>query len=211
MKNADFIVYDCETGGFDAEKNPIVQIALVALDGTTLEEKARYETMVKPYGGKIIEPDALRANGLKMSEINNGISLKELHKNILQFVKNLNPKGNKFNKPIRVGHNVQFDNDFWDEVFFLMDQDPYAKINSTSECTMLLCKLYGETEKLDLSTCCEAFGIELINAHKAMPDTLATANLFRALVNRLRNDSNNSGSSSSTAKKQEKGRTKFQF
>ena len=36
MKNSDYIVFDFETGGLSAEKNPAVQIALVTLGGKTL-------------------------------------------------------------------------------------------------------------------------------------------------------------------------------
>jgi DNA polymerase III alpha subunit (gram-positive type) len=39
-----------------------------------------------------------------------------------------------------------------------------------------------------LGTCCQKAGVELVNAHRAMADVEATADLFRYLVNCLRSN-----------------------
>lgn len=90
MKKANYIVFDCETGGLDCKKNPILEIALVTLDGKTLKEINRYETYVKPYDNLFVDPKALAANGIKLRDCEtHGITKKEFVKNIIQYFINL--------------------------------------------------------------------------------------------------------------------------
>ena len=55
MKKANYIIFDCETGGLDPIKNPITQIALLTIDSESLKELNRWETYVKPYDDLVIE------------------------------------------------------------------------------------------------------------------------------------------------------------
>lgn len=50
-----YIIYDIETGGLYSHHNPIIEFAMIILD-ENLNETFRYETYVKPYYGKIIDP-----------------------------------------------------------------------------------------------------------------------------------------------------------
>ena len=42
MKYVSYLVLDFETGGFSAVKNPITQVALVLVDGFSLQKKKIY-------------------------------------------------------------------------------------------------------------------------------------------------------------------------
>ena len=77
MITSNFIVHDCETGGLKPEENPITQYACIILEGTTLKELDRYETFVKPYADLKIEQAALDKTMVTMSDIKNGIPVKE--------------------------------------------------------------------------------------------------------------------------------------
>lgn len=210
MKKAHYIVFDTETGGFDPTENPIIEIAMIALDGTSLKEIERYETLIKPYDDLIVTKEALKANGLNMSDVHeNGLIKTAAYKEITQFIKKLNPKSNKFNKPILVGHNVQFDIDMMEMFFYLnKESNLYDFVNRQTICTMVEAKRMGIEDSLSLSSLCEKLGIVLNNAHKAMPDTLATAEAFRKLTFALRGDFGDVGSST---KKKDKSRFKFQM
>lgn len=211
MKKADYIVFDTETGGFDASESPILEIALIALDGDTLQEVERYETYIKPYDDLTISKDALKANGIVMADVmQNGLTKAEAFKEINAFFKRRNPRGNKFNKPIMVGHNVQFDMGFMEMFYYFnKEKDLYDTVSRSSSCTMLDAKRLNVTERLDLTTLCEHFKIELSNAHRAMPDTAATAELFVRLTEIMRG---NVGKVQKTPKvEKEKTRVKFQF
>ena len=53
MKLHNYVIFDCETGGLSKKDNlhalnhPITQIALIGLDGSTLDEIQRYESYIK--------------------------------------------------------------------------------------------------------------------------------------------------------------------
>lgn len=209
MKNAHYIVFDTETGGTDESLNPMLEIAMVVLDGKTLDEIDRFECLIQPYDDLVVEKEALKVNGLRIADImQNGFTKSESFKKIHAFIKKQNPKGNKFNRPIMVGHNVQFDMGFMEMFYYLnKGNDFYSIVSRTALCTMGLAKMYGKTERLDLGSLCEEFGVTLNNAHKAMPDTLATAELFRRMTMKLRTNSSASGK----VQQDKKSRDKFQF
>lgn len=214
MKKANYIVFDCETGGLDRKKNPILEIALVTLDGDTLEEIKRYETYVQVYDDLIVEKEALAANGIKMRDVEqHGISKKQFCKDITAYFKGSMPGSHPSLKPVVVGHNIPFDIGFMDEAF----KDEKVKFSDLRapifHDTMLDAKrVFTKSAKINLGTCCELAGIKLVNAHRAMPDVLATADLFRYFTKRIMNDSS---SKSVKVDKNEvpssKSRTKFQF
>lgn len=210
MKNANYIVFDVETGGFDYNLHPITQIALMTIDASTLKEIDRYETFVKPYDDLIITKDALRVTGLKISDINSGIEKRELVKNLTAYFKKSMPNNRSENRPVMIGHNVQFDLGFLFNIFESCKSDVYSHISDTSICTMALSKqAFPNASSLKLEKVCEEAGLVLKDAHKAMNDVIATAELFRFHTNRLRNSSKNI--STSKTEEKSKSRLKFQF
>lgn len=100
----NFIVFDLETGGLSESKNPVCEIAMLAIDGETLEERGRYEAIIAPYDESLIyDPKALQVNGLTMKKINGGKQAKDVIKDIVEFAKEHRVKSKK---PILVGHNI---------------------------------------------------------------------------------------------------------
>jgi DNA polymerase III epsilon subunit-like protein len=210
MKKAYYIVFDTETGGLDCTKNPILEIALVTLD-INLKEIDRYETYVKPYDDLEITKGALNANGIKLRDVeNNGITKKELIKNLIIYFKNAMPGSHPSLKPVVVGHNIPFDIGFMDELFKNEKTKFKDIISNVYIDTMADAKRsWPKISSINLSTCCEQAGIELINAHRAMPDVLATADLFRYFTKKL---SQTTSSKFKDSESQDgKSRSKFQF
>lgn len=209
MKKANYIVFDCETGGLDCKKNPILEIALVTLD-VNLKEIKRYETYVKPYDDLLITKEALAANGIKVRDCETeGITKKELIKNLTQYFKDSKPGAHASLRPVVVGHNIPFDIGFMTELFknekigfkdFISD----VFIDTMGDAK----RAFPNIDKINLGRVCEEAGIKLINAHRAMPDVLATVDLFRYFTNRLKSEG--AGKSKDEGQK-EKSRTKFQF
>lgn len=209
MKNANYIVFDCETGGLEPDKNPITQIALLTVDSESLKEINRWETFVKPYDNLEITKAALDTTGLKMADINSGLSKKELVNALITYFKESAPNARPENRPVLVGHNVQFDMGFLNYIFNTCDKSVLDFVNPTQIDTMALTKMYGKTERLKLEIACAEFGIVLKNAHSAMPDVMATTDLLRQFVSMLRSSEKESGSSAK--EKVVKSRVKFQF
>lgn len=210
MRKANYVVFDCETGGFNDEENPITQIAMLTLDGTTLKEIDRYETFIKPYNDLKIGKKALEITGLSMTDINNGLRSAFAVAAISKFLKKAKGGNHPSLKPVLVGHNVPFDIGFLSYLFKYKKKDLEDFVSKTHMDTMALTKMFNpKISSLKLGICCEEVGIDLPDAHKAMNDALATADLFRIYVKKLRNSKATVEVESN--KQKEKSRVKFQF
>ena len=191
MIRSFYCVHDCETGGLDFTKNPITQYACVILDPFTLKEVDRYETFVKPYDDLVIEKQALEHTMVSMSDIKNGITRKKLYETLKTLYTNYQAKGKykDANRIVSVGHNVTFDHGFIDYAFQSQGDSMWNYFQPNFIDTFVLAKLvWGLTgdEKLNLTACSERAKIKLSDAHGAMNDVEATADLFRWFMKKLR-------------------------
>lgn len=214
MKNSVYCVHDCETGGLDCTKNPITQYACVILDSYTLKEIDRYETFIKPYDDLVIEKEALEGTMVSMSDVKNGIPRKKFYATLKALYTSHQAKG-KYkgaNRIISVGHNVTFDHGFIEYVFQSQGDSMWNYIHPNFIDTFVLAKLtWGVKgdEKLNLTACSERAKISLSDAHGAMNDVEATADLLRYFMKKLR--SGKSGMSAVEEVKREKGQKFFEF
>ena len=194
MIKSDYIVFDVETGGLDEKKNPITQYAAVVLDGCTLKEIDRLETFIKPYNNLIIDPAALKATMVTMSDINSGVSIKEFTGGVTEFWKEhqATAKTREMGRLIAVGHNVPFDIRFIDYALKYMEAGSFYQYHFENIVdTFALGKLtwgVDRAQKLNLGKCCERSKITLTDAHGAMNDVEATADLLRWYVKKLRSN-----------------------
>lgn len=208
MKKANYIIFDCETGGLKPTENPITQIALLTIENSSLKELSRFETFVKPYDDLVIGKKALEITGLKLSDINSGMSKKELMLFLIDYFKNNSINNRPENRPVLVGHNVQFDIGFLSYVFNSQNKNLFDYVSQTQLDTMALTKMFiPDISSLKLGVCCEEVGVDLSDAHNAMNDVIATTGLFKTYINKLRD----SGSVSDNQENVKKSRNKFQF
>ena len=192
MIKSNYIVFDCETGGLDETKNPITQYAAVILDGKTLKEIDRFETFVKPYGDLIIEKQAIEHTMVTMSDVNSGMKLKDFISAVTTWWEGhrTKTKVKEMGRLIPVGHNVTFDLRFLNYALSLegkltTEEWMYPNLIDTFSLGKMTWGITGE-EKLNLGACCERAKIKLTDAHGAMNDVVATAELFRWYMKKLR-------------------------
>lgn len=208
MKKASYIIFDCETGGLDKDKNPITQIAFLTLNPTTLKETNRYEFYIKPYDDLVITKKALEMTGLKMVDINAGVDKKDAVAIIIDYLKESMPSTHPSNRPVMIGHNVPFDLGMVGSLFERCGKDFSNYVNDTHIDTMALAKQYDPTAtSLALGSVCEKLGVPLKNAHTAMPDVVATSKVFTIFTNMLRG----AEAGTITEDKVSKKRETFQF
>lgn len=191
MIRSNYLIHDCETGGLDCTQNPITQYAAIVLDGNTLKEVDRFETYVKPYNDLTIEQVSLDKTGLSLRNINNGISSADFVKSASEFYGEHQGKSKKkeTGRLISVGHNIPFDHNFLQYIFTLHKKDLWYFVYEHFMDTMLMSKMqWGLTgeEKLQLGQCCVRANVQLTDAHTAMNDVEATADLFRYFTKKLR-------------------------
>ncbi|MDR5902206.1 MULTISPECIES: ribonuclease T [Halomonas] len=185
------VVVDMETGGFDSERNAILEIAAVTLtmnaEGYLLPEST-YAFHVEPFAGASIEQSALDFTGIRLDDplrrqvaVNESEALNEIFRPIRKSI-----KAHGCTRAILVGHNSAFDHGFLNAAVNRcgIKRNPFHPFSSFDTAS-LAGLMYGQTV---LARACRAAGIEFNNseAHSARYDTERTAELFCAMVNRYK-------------------------
>jgi len=189
---SNYLVVDCETGGLPSKtKDPVYDIALteiaLVLVNSELNIVAKDSFYIKPYPA-IYDSKALEITGLTKEKLKeNGISIVSAAERITTFLKE-NDFGK--NKPTLVGQNIiNFDLAFFENLFTLCSDDLYKHFNTKVFDTLDFAHLkYNELNNYKLPTLCTKMDIELVNAHSALPDTIATAELWISYLKLLRSD-----------------------
>lgn len=181
------VVIDVETGGFDAERDALLEIAAVPL---SLQENGlivplpAISTHVAPFPGANIDPRALEITGIDPDHPFRG-ALDE--RNALDHL--FNPirklmKAADCNRAILVGHNAHFDLGFLNAAIKRTGhkRSPFHPF-SCFDTVSLAGLAYGQTV---LSRAVMASGQAWRNddAHSAVYDAMRTAELFCTIVNR---------------------------
>lgn len=197
------LVYDFETGNLcnsnciAFENAPCVEIAMCCVDMKTLKIVDELD-LIFPYNYKedlIYSQQATEVHGITQEiQEENSTSLKDIYKTLKTwFTKYKNPR----QLCTLAGHNIGgqsingFDNPFLKNFFAYMgdDIDKYVKYYID---TMLLAHI-SSLEQIDykLGTCCQLAGVDLVDAHRALNDTKANANLLISYIKKLRGEGQN--------------------
>lgn len=179
------VVVDLETGGFDPESNPILEIAAVQVRyvGARLEPGERWQRAVHPYPGGVLNPAALKVTGIdpldpERNAVGEAEALRELFRQVRQAMKQ-----HGCQRAILVAHNASFDQQFLNRAVTRTQVKrnpfhPFSFIDTAS----LAAVAYGHTV---LSEACARadIGFDRDRAHNALYDAERTAELFCAVVN----------------------------
>jgi ribonuclease T len=183
------VVVDVETGGFDAERHALLEIAAVPIEmgedggvfcGTTVS------THVTPFPGSEIDPRALEITGIDVDHpfraaVNERAALDHLFVPIRAAMRKYGCQ-----RAILVGHNAAFDLGFVNAAIRRTGhkRSPFHPFSCFDTAT-LAGLAYGQTV---LSRAAQAAGLgwDAAEAHSAVYDTEMTAALFCRIVNRWR-------------------------
>lgn len=197
------ISIDVETGGLSPTKNPICSVALTSFSLENGVEISKFETFVQPYADLAYDDKAMEYTGIKYTQLNAGLSIKDTVKKLCEHFELANIARTHTKKPALLGHNILFD------IGFIMKAFSHCRVDISKylDCkedgngnmipahydTMWLSRMkWGADEsmtKYNLGACCEKAGVALTDAHNAMNDVVATKELFLYFMNGLRNDS----------------------
>lgn len=166
VANMLYAVVDIETTGSYAAGNGITEIAIVIHDGYKVLHV--YETLVNPR--QEIPYFIQRLTGISNDMVAHAPAFAEVAAQVHELLRD----------KVFVAHNVNFDYSF---VKHHLAAEGY-ELNTKKLCTVRLArKIIPGHRSYSLGKLCHQLGIELTNHHRAGGDALATAELFRMLVN----------------------------
>ena len=179
------VVVDLETGGFDSENNPLLELActFVNISDEQLCAADSHEWCISPFEGSVADPASLKVTGIDLTDPNrNG---QDEHEAITEFFQLIRKemKEQKCKRAIMVAHNASFDHGFLHAAASrcAIKRSPFHPF-TTIDTASLSAVAYGHTV---LSEACKRAGIDFNNqnAHSAAYDTARTADLFCKIVN----------------------------
>ena len=181
------VVVDLETGGFNSKTDAILEIAACILcmdDFGRIKIAETIAAEVEPFRGSRIEPSSLEFTGIDLdSPERNPVSEKEAITSIFLPVRQ-ELRATDCQRAILVGHNPSFDLSFLNAAIDRVGykRNPFHPFSSFDTAT-LGGLAFGQTV---LARAAQAAGIEWdeSSAHSAEYDTVKTAELFCAIVNR---------------------------
>jgi DNA polymerase-3 subunit epsilon len=183
----DSVVYwalDLETGGLDARRDPRIAFGMLPIRGGRVRLGEAYRTLVRPADGRPIDPASVRAHQLVWGEVKDapgiGDVLPEVDRRLAGGVLLVHHKG----------VDVAFLKDAyrrcgmrWPSPAVVDTVDLLVKLARRAH--LARPELPADPPSLNLSAARDAHGLPPYQAHDALTDALATAELFLVLRNRL--------------------------
>jgi DNA polymerase III subunit epsilon len=175
---------DLETGGLDPRRDAILAVGMVPLRAGTIRLGEAYCTLVRPEKGRGIDPESVRAHQLVWGELREAPTLEEVIPEI--------------DRRLRTGallvHHKALDVTFLRRAYKSAGlRWPAPKVVDTVELLLRLAQrtarrnplLPVETPTLNLSAVRRDHGLPEYQAHDALSDAVAAAELFLVLREEL--------------------------
>ncbi|MEO6228356.1 MAG: ribonuclease T [Thermomonas sp.] len=180
------VVVDVETGGFDWNRNALLEIAAVPIE---LDADGRYvpgevfSAHVEPAPGTTIDPKSLEITGIKVDHPLRGAIPERDALDAIFVPVRAAAKRHECQRAILVGHNAHFDLNFLNAAVARVQhkRNPFHPFSVFDTVTMAG-MMYGQTV---LARAVHAAGLDWDQreAHSAIYDTLQTAKLFCIIAN----------------------------
>lgn len=171
ISQTPFVVVDVETTGLAPALDHIVEIATVkVLNGEVVDE---WYSTVNP--GVYVPQDTTSITGITTDMLEHAPNFENIVEHYMTFMENA----------VFVAHSVEFDRNFINEHLRKLSlpllSGPYL-------CTFKLAKqVHPNLAKYGLGNLAETFGIEMPQAHRALHDARATAQLLIKFLRVLQN------------------------
>ena len=162
----DFVVFDFETTGLEvASGDRIIEIGAVKVSNGKIIQK--FECMVDPK--MHIPEDSTAVHGIRDEDVKGAHTYQEVLQDFYKFTRNAT----------LVGYNVSFDFGF---LSFYGKKSGYNFDNPLLDAYKMAQKGVKGTKNYKLGTIAEKLGVLLDNAHRAVYDAIATAEVFMKLA-----------------------------
>ncbi|MDO9182947.1 MAG: 3'-5' exonuclease [Bacteriovorax sp.] len=162
LNELSFCVFDLETTGGNHFNDKIIEIGLVKIENLKIVDQKSF--LIKP---EMHIPDFIqKLTSIKESDVNDAPLIEDVMDEILEFM----------GDSILVAHNTSFDVPFFNSVLRRMNR---AELTNKSICTNLMTKyMIPNLLSSNLNYMCKIFNLKHQKAHRALDDTLASAELL---------------------------------
>ena len=165
-----YIVLDLETTWLSKFKHKITEIAAIKFDWENI--LWTFQTLINPE--RNIPSEITRLTGITNEMVENAPLFSEIIPDFLDFIQD----------NIIVAHNASFDYWFLSENIY---RHTWQRITNECLCTRKLSsRLLPDLPKKNLWSLCEYYWLTNQRAHRAMWDTQVTVEIFRNLLNLLK-------------------------
>lgn len=166
-----FAVLDFETTGMSPEQDDIIQAGLAVLDDAGAV-CSTYATLVRP--GRPIPAEIVRITGIRDEDVREAPTVEDVLPDIVPLLQDA----------VLVGHNVGFDAGFLQAA---LDRSGYLPFAGRMIDTFALARIvYPTMASYSLEALTQSLGIGHDRPHQADSDALATADLFLAVLAKLK-------------------------
>jgi ribonuclease T len=183
------VIVDVETGGFDAERDALLEIAAVMLvmdaDGY-LHPQPAVSAHVEPFPGANLDPRSLEITGIDPDNpLRGALPERQALDHVFNAVR-LGMRDNRCQRAVLVGHNAAFDLGFLNAAVRRCGhkRNPFHPFSCFDTAT-LSGLAYGQTV-LSKAVLASGNSFDSREAHSAVYDAERTAELFCSIVNRWR-------------------------
>ncbi len=161
LQNKDFVIFDLETTGLEPRNCEIIEIGAVKIRNGQIIET--FSTLIKPSVS--IPKEITEITGINNDMVVFAPSLKDIISDFYKFTRD----------SVLVAHNAAFDTSF---LYYHAEQLLYKFDNPVQDTLVIARQRVKGLKNYKLKTIAEHFNIELVNAHRALNDTVATAKVF---------------------------------
>ena len=169
IEKAAFSVVDVETTGLSANKNRVIEIALIKIENLKITDKLHYLINPQTY----IPPFITSLTGISNDDIIGAPIFSNIVDEIISFTDNT----------ILTAHNFTFDSSFLNTEFTISGRE---FINEHSCCTLKMARqIYPTLKSKSLTSVAQSLNLKNTNAHRALGDAEITAKVLLKMIKEL--------------------------
>lgn len=200
-----YCVIDTETTGLLQEKRAeVIEVACLGLDHRNMSEISRFDSLVQPRNIDLSKPIPQWAKGafdihkISVEELRKAPKSEEICNKLIGYFKNLN-------RPILVGHNLEFDILFLRRLFescdLVLDDYIWGLKIDTYPIAHLFWGGDASMPNIKLKTVAQKTKVKLSSEHRAMGDVEETAEVFKVMNTFMSNSGGKVGDGKVTIQK----------
>ena len=183
IEDLRFVVLDTETTGLNIQKDQLLSIGTVRIEGKAIAVKDAVEWVLYSEDNLNDKKDGIAIHGLRPKDLQEGKKIQEALQEFLAYLGNC----------IIVAHHTAFDvamlnqalSQFYPDFKFYNLQLDTAKLAIRLERGPFAQLSAHDRKKYTLDSLCKRYGVEMVERHTALGDAYTTAVLFLKLLSLL--------------------------